>query len=472
MSTSADLARVSVADLGALLQARDVSPVEVVEACIARTDAVEPHVAAYVTRTSEQALAQAKAAEAEIAAGNYRGPLHGIPYGTKDIYWTKGIRTTSGSAVDADFVPDRDARAVELMNEAGAISLGKTHTTEYAFDPTGRNDTFGPPHNPWKHGHYTGGSSSGSAAAIAAGSVPFALGSDTGGSIRIPCSWSGITGIKPTFGLVSRARVTPLSWTLDTAGPMARNARDVALVLNALAGFDPDDPGSMRHRREDYTQGIDDGVAGLRIGVPRAFLAEHAIDPEVRAAFDAALTVFERLEASLEDVDIPELHYGELGSFIITAEAAELHRERIRAHAGKYDQRTRRRIESGYFISGRDYMYAQRVRTLLGRALTEAFRHIDLLVMPTTIAPAAAHGVLERDIGGRRLLTRESALMFTRVFNQNGLPATSTPCGFSADGLPLGLMLVGRAFADGLVLRATATYERETGWAGRIAEVG
>ena len=465
-----EITTLTVAALAERIAKRDVSPVEATQAYLERIEQTEGSIGAFITLTGEQALERAKAAEAEIADGGYKGPLHGIPFATKDIFWTKGLRTTSGSLVDGDFVPPRDARAVELLQDAGAHSIGKAHTVEFAFDPTGRNEHYATPHNPWRQGHYTGGSSSGSGAAVAAGMVPLALGSDTGGSVRVPSSFCGITGLKPTYGLISRAGVTPLSWTLDTVGPMAHDAMDVALAMNALVGYDPADASSVRRSPVDYTSGIEGGAKGLRIGVPEGYIAE-LVDPEVKAAFDEAVAALAKLGATVEQVTIPELAWGEVGSVITTAEAATLHQERMRTSAEKFDQRVRLRIESGYFIPAPSYLHAQQVRALLGKRLAKVYERFDLLALPTTVTAAPVHEVPTMVVAGQEVNTRETVIRHTRIFNQNGLPAISAPCGFSSLGLPIGLMLVGRAFDDALVLRATHAYQQATDWHTRRPEL-
>ena len=463
MSAPAAITDLTVAQLADRISARELSPVEATEAYLARIEALDGQLGAFATLTGEQALAEAKVAEAEIMGGAYRGPLHGVPYGTKDIYWTKGVVTTNGSKVDASWVPDRDARVVELLREAGSFSLGKLHTVEYAFDPTGRNDSLGTPHNPWRRGHFTGGSSSGSGAAVAAGMAPWALGSDTGGSIRVPSALCGLTGLKPTYGVVSRTGVTPLSWTFDTVGPMCRDAVDAALVMNALAGYDPEDPRAIPRPAENYVRDLHLGARGLRVHVPWDYI-DAAIDAEVRAAFAQALDALADAGMEVAPIAVPELEWGNLGSLIITAEAAALHEARLRDHAPLYEQGVRLRLESGKFLSSSDYLKAQQIRVKLGRKLTEVFEHCDLLALPTTTMPAPRHGETVVPVGGAELTTREAMIRITRVFNQNGLPAISAPCGFSSLGLPIGLMLVGRAFADATVLRAAAAYQRVTDW--------
>ena len=287
-----DITSLPASDLARRIAGKELSATEAVGEFVARTDALEPTVGAFITRTSEQAMADARAADAELAAGQPRGPLHGVPFGIKDIYWSAGIPTTSGSALDAEFVPDEDATAVRLLREAGAIPMGKVNTVEFAFGPTGQNATYGMPRNPWGEGRMPGGSSSGTGAGIGSGFFPMGLGSDTGGSIRIPSALCGISGIKPTFGLVSRYGVTPLSHSLDTAGPMARTVEDLALMLNVLAGPDEHDPVSITAPQVDYVASLQGGVGGLRIGVPVQYVWEP-LDTDVALAFETAMRTLE-----------------------------------------------------------------------------------------------------------------------------------------------------------------------------------
>ena len=459
-----ELTSMTVAQLAERIRERQVSPVEVAAAFIERTDALESKVGAFVTRTPEDALAAATVAEAEIAAGGYRGPLHGIPVGVKDIYWTEGVRTTSGSLVRGDFVPGRDATAVRLLREAGAYSVGKTGTCEFAFDPTGRNEHYGVPNNPWGLDRMPGGSSAGSAAAVAAGFAPIALGTDTGGSIRIPAALCGLTGFKPTFGLTSRFGVTPLSWSLDTVGPLARSAQDAAIALNVLAGHDSGDPASARTERVDYTAGLDGGIRGMRIGVPKEYVWD-VMDPEVEAAFRKALSDLENLGARVTEVSIPELAWvPPIAITITTAEAASIYGDLVREQGDRFDQTIRRRIESGLFITAERYVRATQARALFTRRLSAAFESVDLLATPTVGTPAPLQGLDFTSIGGKEASVREALLRATRIFNLSRQPAVAVPCGLSSDGLPLSMQLAGPAFEDARVLRAAHAYQGVTSW--------
>jgi aspartyl-tRNA(Asn)/glutamyl-tRNA(Gln) amidotransferase subunit A len=454
----------TVAELGARIHSKQVSPVEVAEAFIARADALEPKVGAFVTRSTEQALDAAKQAEADIAAGNYRGPMHGIPVGVKDIYWTEGVRTTSGSRVYTDFVPDRDSAAVARLREAGAYSIGKTGTVEFAFDPTGRNAHYGMPNNPWRLDRMPGGSSAGSGAGTAAGLFPISLGTDTGGSIRIPSALCGLTGIKPTFGLTSRFGVTPLSWSFDTVGPMARSAEDAAIALNVLAGYDPEDPGSAHSDKVDYMQGLDGGVRGLRIGVPREYVWD-VIDPEMEAAFRKAMTDLEEQGAVVEEISLPELEWvPAIAAAMTTVEAATLLGDLARTRGDELDPLVLRRVQSGFFISGETYVQAARARVLFTRRMNAAFASVDLIATPTVAMPAPPQDAERMLVGGVDTAVREALLRDTRIFNVSRLPAVAMPTGFSSDGLPLSMQIAAPAFQDALALRAAHAYQQATDW--------
>lgn len=464
MANSQDLTSLTVAELGARIHSKQVSPVEVAEAFIARADALEPKVGAFVTRSTEQALDAAKQAEADIAAGNYRGPMHGIPVGVKDIYWTEGVRTTSGSRVYTDFVPDRDSAAVARLREAGAYSIGKTGTVEFAFDPTGRNAHYGMPNNPWRLDRMPGGSSAGSGAGTAAGLFPISLGTDTGGSIRIPSALCGLTGIKPTFGLTSRFGVTPLSWSFDTVGPMARSAEDAAIALNVLAGYDPEDPGSAHSDKVDYMQGLDGGVRGLRIGVPREYVWD-VIDPEMEAAFRKAMTDLEEQGAVVEEISLPELEWvPAIAAAMTTVEAATLLGDLARTRGDELDPLVLRRVQSGFFISGETYVQAARARVLFTRRMNAAFASVDLIATPTVAMPAPPQDAERMLVGGVDTAVREALLRDTRIFNVSRLPAVAMPTGFSSDGLPLSMQIAAPAFQDALALRAAHAYQQATDW--------
>jgi aspartyl-tRNA(Asn)/glutamyl-tRNA(Gln) amidotransferase subunit A len=464
-----ELDGLTIAELAERLRSKQLSPVELAAASIDRAQATEPALNSFITITGEQAMVAAHQAEAEIAAGNYRGPLHGIPFVTKDLFWTKGVRTTSGSRADEGFVPDEDATVVRLLREAGAFSIGKTNMSEWAFSITGYNTHFGWPNNPWALDRMPAGSSSGTGSAVTAGVAPMGLGTDTGGSIRAPASFCGLTGLKPTYGLVSRHGVTPLSWSLDHAGPLAHTAEDVALTMDVLARHDPRDPFSARPAPIDFTTHLRDGVAGLRIGVPREYVWD-VLDGEVEASVREAIATLERLGATVVEASVPELAWAsQMGGVLTVTESAAYHGERVLREGDLYDQRTRRRIESGLFISAATYHQAQRVRTMVGMGLARVFGEVDLLATPTMPVTALPQEIAltATELNGESYPTSNLMTRLTQIFNVNGHPALSAPCGFSTSGLPIGLQLVGRPFEDALVVQAAHAYQGATDWHAR-----
>lgn len=460
----ASLTGMTVAELAKLIQAKDVSPVAVAEAFIERTDATEPQLNAWITLLPDETRAAAKRAEAEIAAGNYKGPLHGIPVGLKDLFWTKGVRTTSGSAITKDFVPSEDATVVTKLQEAGAYAFGKTNMVEYAYGGTEHNDLYGAPRNPWELDHVTGGSSSGSAAAVAAGQVPIALGSDTAGSVRAPAALCGLAGHKPTYGLISRFGVSPLSWSMDHVGPLAHTVEDVAIAMNAMVGYDPRDPGSANHPPEDYVAALWADLGGLRIGVLEDDFIWDVTVPEVKAAFEGAVAQLTSLGAAAEGVSVGNLDRIAAAQFTITtAEANTYHHEMIQRAPELYHPVVRRRIEAGFFMPAAAYVQAQRVRATFDQRYNSLFETFDLLVAPTTPSPAPATSGINVRLPNGEMPSRETVRL-TRVFNANGLPAISVPCGFSDDGLPMALQFVGKRFSDATVIGAAHAYEQSTDW--------
>jgi aspartyl-tRNA(Asn)/glutamyl-tRNA(Gln) amidotransferase subunit A len=455
--TDQDLAFASIAQLAPRLAARETSPVELTEAAIARLEQLEPKLNAFITVTAESARHAARAAEAAIQAGHYLGPLHGIPLAIKDLYATRGVATTFGSPLYADWVPDFDAAAVEQLKRAGAVLLGKTNLHELAYGSTSANEHYGAVHNPWCLDHHPGGSSGGSSAAVAAGVAYGAMGSDTGASIRQPAACTGIVGFKPTFGRLSKFGALPLAWSQDHAGPLTRTVRDAALMLQALAGHDPRDPTSVARPVPDFTAGMDDGIAGLRIGVARAFFFEECA-AEVVAAVDAALEVFEGLGALVEENLLPDMDAAyTAGTITIAVEGAAVHAADLRARPGLFSDELRAAFELGSFYSGVDYVQAQRLRRHLMAATERAMAGVDAVVMPTSPVPATP-------ITGTPLEHAMLRPRNTMPFNVLGLPAISVPCGFTKGGLPVGLQIVGKAFDEVGVLRIAHAYEQATDW--------
>lgn len=465
----ADLTFASATALARMIAAREVSPVEVVRAHLERITALDGSLRTFITLTADAALAAAAAAEAAVVAGRPLGPLHGVPLGLKDLYDTAGVRTTGGSRILADRVPAADATVVRRLREAGMIVLGKLNMVEFAYGPEGLNPHYGHARNPWDATTHrmAGGSSSGSGAAVAAGLAPVALGSDTGGSIRIPCSLCGLTGIKPTYGRVSRAGVLPLSWSMDHVGPMTRSAADCALVLGAMAGYDPADPSTSVLPVPDYTAALTGNVRGLRVGLLRGFFLESAT-AEVRAAVEGAATTLEKAGAVVDEVALPGVRHAGAGSLAVVAtEALAYHAAWLRARAADYDPDVRTRLMLGAFVTGVHYVRAQQARALLRREVDEALARRDVLLAPATPITAPAIEARQATLGDGPADIRSALIRLTRPFNFSGHPACSLPCGVTAGGLPIGMQIVGRPFDEATVLRAADAYQRLTDWHAR-----
>jgi aspartyl-tRNA(Asn)/glutamyl-tRNA(Gln) amidotransferase subunit A len=450
-----DLAYAGIRELGARFRKRDISPVELTGFLLERIARVDPRLDSFVTVTTERAHADARAAEAALARGD-AGPLCGIPIGYKDIYDTRGIRTTAGSALWADRIAAVDATCVTRLQAAGAVMLGKLITHEFAWGIQGPGHRFRPARNPWNPDHVPGGSSSGSGAALAAGLCPGALGTDTGGSIRGPAAFSGIVGLKPTYGRCSRAGVATQSWTLDHTGPMARRVEDCAILLQALAGHDPLDPASSREPVADYVGALGQPIRGLRVGVPRDFFLDGA-DPEVATAFEAALAALRGLGAVVADVAIPHIWDAPAFMVIMASEAYAYHERDLRAHPELYGDLLSERLLSGALYTGSEYVQATRLRERLRRSMLDVLRGVDLLATPTTPKPASTFATAWD-------ISIPPARSNMPPFNVSGLPALALPCGFSRSGLPLSLQLTGRPFDEATVLRAGHAYERATEW--------
>jgi aspartyl-tRNA(Asn)/glutamyl-tRNA(Gln) amidotransferase subunit A len=424
-------------DAASLIRQGALSPVALVESLLQRIDRLEPQVQAWVTLDRAGALATAQQLEQEIRPGNTRGMLHGVPIGVKDIYYTAGLKTTCGSRIFADFVPTYDATPVARLRQAGAIILGKTVTTEFATaDP-------GPTRNPWHLAHTPGGSSSGSAAAVAARMIPAALGSQTYGSIQRPAAYCGVYGLKPSFGRVSRYGVFPLSWSLDHVGPLARTVTDCALVLQVLAGHDPHDPASSRAPIPDYLQAVQRADRPPRLGLVRQFYLERA-DPELRAHTETVADRLARAGASVEEVKLPDSFRAHLAAHRLVSgvETAAVHADLFRAHAELYRPRLRAALEVGALIPGVAYLQAQRIRRIVRHDVAQLFQRLECLLMP------AAPGPAPRD------LTTTGDPSFNALASLTGLPAITVPSGLNAAGMPLAVQLLGPAFADDRLLAA------------------
>jgi aspartyl-tRNA(Asn)/glutamyl-tRNA(Gln) amidotransferase subunit A len=446
----------TIAEAGRRIRARQLSPVALTEAYLDRIRALNGTLHAYVKVLETEAMAAARQAEAEIAAGGWKGPLHGIPLGIKDIYSTAGVATTAHSALLQDHVPTEDATTVRLLRNAGAIMLGKLATFEFAIGGPSFDLPWPPARNPWNLDRQPGGSSSGSGSAVAAGLAAGAMGSDTGGSIRFPAAWCGIAGLKPTYGLVSRRGILPLAFTLDHAGPMCWTSEDCALMMQVLAAHDEADPASADVPVPDFAGALGGTLAGLRIGVVRHFFERDA--PAGRETIDAietALGTFARLGAAVSEVTLAHRDaYADAGLLIMTAEAFAIHQRDLRATPELYGALARRRFMSGAVISAADYINAQRMRAKLTVELVARMHDVDVLVMPSWGEPAA-------EFGAEASLRLK--LSFTMPFNVTGSPALSVCSGFSRDGLPLSMQIVGRHFEDHLVLKVGHAFETASG---------
>ena len=462
-----ELCFLSIPEAAALIESRQISPVELTREHLRRIKATEPVLNSFITLLADESLEQAAAAEREIGRGEYRGPLHGIPVGLKDLYYTRGIRTTMGTKILRGFVPDFDAAVAEGFSRAGSVLMGKLQMHEFALGATSVNPHDGPARNPWNPDRITGGSSGGSAAAVAAGQCMAALGSDTGGSIRLPAALCGIVGLKPTFGRISRHGVYPLAWSLDTVGPMTRGVRDAALVLNALAGHDPRDPSSADVPCVDFTQGLEEGIEGLKIGVPEDHFYE-VISPEVSRAVSSAQEVLAELGAEIEPCSIPALdHALGISSTILFAEAAQTLFDPLRRRPGDLGADVRGRLRLGALTPAVDYITAQRARSAYNAQFDAAMERYDLLLAPSVPvgAPAIDQKVVEIGDRSENVLTLLSRL--TRPFNLTGQPTISVPCGFTSEVLPIGMQLAGRHWEEATVLRAARAYEKAAGWPGQ-----
>ncbi len=465
----ADLTFASAGELARLIAGKQVSPVEVVKAHLERITSLDGSLRSFITLTADAAMAAAREAESAVTAGRPLGPLHGVPLGLKDLYDTAGVRTTGGSKILADRVPDADATVVRRLREAGMIVLGKLNMVEFAYGPEGRNAHYGHARNPWDAStqRMAGGSSSGSGVAVAAGLAPVALGSDTGGSIRIPCSLCGLAGIKPTYGRVSRAGVLPLSWSMDHVGPMTRTVADSALVLGAMAGYDAADPTSSVLPVPDYTAALTGDVRGLRVGLLRAFFLESAT-PEVRTAVEAAARALEKAGAVVDEVALPGVRHVAAGALAVVAtEAMTYHAAWLRTRTADYDPDVSTRLMVGAFVTGVHYVRGQQARALIRREVDEALARHDVLLAPAT--PVTAPRIDERDttLGDGPSDIRSALIRLTRPFNFSGHPTGSVPCGFTAAGLPIGMQIVGRPFDEATVLRVGDAYQRLTDWHAR-----
>lgn len=469
--TSQELCFLTLAEQARLIRGKEVSPVEVVGSVLRQIERIDGQVNAYITVMAETAMASAREAETEIAKGGYRGPLHGIPIALKDLFYTRGVRTTAGSKILKDFVPTEDATAVTRLREARAVIVGKTNMHEFAFGPLNTNPHYGDAHNPWDLERMTGGSSGGSAAAVAASMCSAALGSDTGGSIRIPAALCGVFGIKPTYGRVSRYGAIPCAWSLDHVGPLSRTAEDAALLLGVLAGWDARDPASSQEPVPDYAAALHQPVSGVKVAVLREYVTDP-MEPEVTAAFRAALETLRQLGIQVEEISVPEVEAAiGASTAIMFPEAASYHEENLRTRPEDYGPDVRARLEQGLMIAATDYLKGQRVRRMVIDRFLALLRRYDAVVCPTLPATAPR---FDQEVVQYEVLAEPRAAMatrHTRLFNMTGQPAASVPCGFAPNGLPIGMQIATAPFAEATALRIAHAYETVTNWHARTPAV-
>jgi len=443
---------VTLLEAAAALRRREVSSAELTAAALQRIDRLNPSTNAMQFVMAEAARERAKQADEELARGEGRGPLQGIPIAVKDLFCTKGVRTTGGSRLFEDYVPDHDATVVEWLRAGGAVLVGKTGMHELAYGITSSNPHFGAIRNPWDRDRIPGGSSGGSGAAVSAGMVPMAMGSDTGGSIRIPASFCGVVGLKPTYGRVSRYGAMPLGFSLDHMGPLTRSVRDAGAVLNAIAGYDPRDETSSRRPVESYVPDIEPSIRGLRIGLPENFYFER-LDPDVDAAVRVAFHTAESRGAEIVPLRVPDIAaINTVARVILLAEASALLEPHLEQR-DRFGDDVLALLDQGRLLPATDYINAQRLRRAMQREFAGLWSRVDCLFTPTTPITAPRIGETTVTAGGENEDVRLAATRLVRAINPLGLPAVSIPCGADRRGLPIGLQIVGRPFAEALVLR-------------------
>ena len=461
----ADVPFLSASELSRLIQAKEVSPVEAVEAYLERIDKVDGKLNSYITVCRDEALQAAREAEQQIARGNHLGPMHGIPASVKDQFYTKGIRTTAGSTILWDFVPDEDATVVANLKAAGAILLGKLNLSEFAL-----GDSFyhpgGTPHNPWNLERNPGISSSGSAAATGAFLCATSLAEDTGGSTRIPAAWSGQVGLRPSWGRVSRYGVLPACWSMDTVGPISRTVEDCAITFQAIAGYDPKDQYTWNVPVPDYRAALDGDISKLRIGVVQEKVHTDELQPEVSQAIIKAISDLGELGASVQDVSIPLISdAGAISKSLTDMEGASVHHEGLKKRAKDYDHNTRVRLLTAILTPAQHYYKAQKLRTMLRQQILDALEKVDVLVLPTSPAPAPkiadGPGIKSREEADSRIAGVRS---FTGAFNVASVPALSLPCGFTSENMPIALQIAGKPFDEATVMKVAHAYEQATTW--------
>ena len=455
--------RWSIKQLSNHLRSKKLSPVEIVTALLERIEDVDPIINSYITVRSDEVLQAARKAERQIAKGKYKGTMHGIPVGLKDLIYTKGVRTTMGCEIFKDFIPDYDATVVKKLKAAGAIIIGKLNTHQFAFGPTGDRSYSGPVRNPHNIRKITGGSSSGSGAAVAAGLCYGALGTDTGGSSRIPAACCGVIGMKANFGRVSKYGIFPLSWTLDHVGIITRTVEDNIIMLQSIAGYDSKDAYSLNKRFDIDVSTVKSHIRGRTIGVPTSFYFS-GISDEIRKGIEGALRSFEKMGAKIEPVTIPHIEEVTTAHFItIASEAYAVHEERLSSQPEMIDEEVRNRILLGILPAASEYIQAQQLRHLAIREFNQLFERIDVLVTPTTSTVATDIDQREIVIEGKAQPVRFALNRLTAPTAFLGVPSISVPCGFSKDGLPIGIQLISKAFDETTAYRFAYAFAKQSG---------
>lgn len=456
-----DIPFLSTAELGRLIEQKQVSPVEATDAYLDRIDDLDFKFNSYLTICRKQALQAAKDAEQSIVQGNYLGPMHGIPVAVKDQIWTEGIRTTGGSRILVDFVPEEDATVVANLKKAGSVILGKTNMNEFALMANSHRYTT--PRNPWNLDMYTGGSSGGSGAATSAFLCSTSLGEDTGGSIRFPAGWCGLVGLRPGWGRVSRFGIMKGVWSMDTAGPISRTVEDAAITLGAIAGQDPKDPYSWKTPVPDYRRSLTGDISGIRVGIINYQLDSDLVEPEVRQAFLRATSVLGDLGASVEEVSVPLIESAAVAtSVILLAEPAINHHDWIRHRFQDYGHDNRIGLSMGSIIPAQAYYKAQKLRSMLSEQIYGLFESYDVLVTPTMGTEAME--IRDDVVITSKEMAAKMPYVVRRIFNLASVPALTVPCGFGARGLPVGLQIGGRAGEEETVLKVGHAYEQNTPW--------
>jgi aspartyl-tRNA(Asn)/glutamyl-tRNA(Gln) amidotransferase subunit A len=456
-----ELCYLTIAEAAPLIHAGRLSAVDLTQAYLDRISRINPSLRSYITVSADIALVQAHQANEEIAHGRYRGPLHGIPISYKDLIETAGIRTTANSRVYADYIPEKNANVVARLREAGAVTLGKANLCEFAFSDTSEGDFFKEARNPWNPEYQAGLSSNGSAVGVAAGLAMASIATDSGGSIRIPASYCGVTGLKPSYGVVGRTGVIPLSYSLDHVGTIARTAQDTALLLEVIAGYDSGDLTSCRKSVPHYSKLLTGEIRGMRIGICPQYMREVGVEDQVWEAFQHALDRFRSLGMAVSEIELPSFSYGPAADFtILRIEGFQVHFRNLKERREQYGLSAFHEIAVGGLLSPSDYLKAQQARTLLSNELSRAFQGIDVLLMPSTPASAAG-GVYHLQPPTNQRVARDE-ISYLAPFNLTGTPALSICCGFTQQGLPIGLQLIGRGLNEATLLKVARRYQEMT----------